>query len=133
MVIHERQLVSWVGLRLGVVICRGVHRVFPAGHLGLLPAQSVELMKMPSPILLLTLLLTLIFSLSTYLEPRVGRWITRGQDQSMLAIVMGDGRRMFANHFYTKADVYFHSGFYPSIFDQARQQMAAGQGHGRRP
>lgn len=26
---------------------------------------------------------------------------------------------MFANHFAVKADVYLHSGFYPSIFDQA--------------
>ncbi len=81
-------------------------------------------MKMPSPILMLALLLALIFSLSTYMEPRMERWITRGQGQSPLAIVMGDARRMFANHFYTEADVYFHSGFYPSIFDQARQQMA---------
>ncbi len=80
-------------------------------------------MKMPSPILLLTLLLALVFTLAAYQEPRMEKWITRGQDKSLLAIVMGDGRRMFANHFYTKADVYFHSGFYPSIFEQARQQM----------
>jgi tetratricopeptide (TPR) repeat protein len=26
---------------------------------------------------------------------------------------------MFANHFYSKADAYFHSGFYPGIFDRA--------------
>lgn len=82
-------------------------------------------MKSFKPILCLALLLSLIFTLATYMEPRVGKWMTRTQDQSLLAIVMGDGRRMFANHFYTKADVYFHSGFYPSIFDQARQQAAA--------
>lgn len=81
-------------------------------------------MKLPSPILLLALLVTLIFSLSTWMEPRMGKWITNGQNQSLLAIIMGDGRRMFANHFYSKADVYFHSGYYPSIFDQARQIAA---------
>ena len=32
---------------------------------------------------------------------------------------MGDSRQLFANHFFTKADVYFHSGYYPSVFDQA--------------
>jgi len=32
-------------------------------------------------------------------------------------IVLGDSRRMFANHFYTKADEYYHSGYYPAIFD----------------
>jgi tetratricopeptide (TPR) repeat protein len=34
-------------------------------------------------------------------------------------VLFGEGRRMFANHFAVKADVYLHSGFYPSIFDQA--------------
>ena len=32
---------------------------------------------------------------------------------------MGDSQQLFANHFFTKADVYFHSGYYPSVFDQA--------------
>ena len=31
---------------------------------------------------------------------------------------MGDSRRLFANHFYVKADEYFHRGYYPTIFDQ---------------
>jgi len=38
----------------------------------------------------------------------------------MLKAMLGDSRRMFANHFFEKADVYFHSGYYPSIFDQAQ-------------
>ena len=86
-------------------------------------------MKMPSPILLLTLLLALVFTLAAYQEPRMERWITRGQGQSLLAIVMGDGRQTFRflNYFtvHLGVDVYFHSGFYPSIFEQARQQAAA--------
>ena len=35
---------------------------------------------------------------------------------------MGDSRRLFANHFITKADIYLHRGVYPSIFDQARRE-----------
>jgi tetratricopeptide (TPR) repeat protein len=31
--------------------------------------------------------------------------------------LLGDSRRLFANHFFTMADAYFHSGFYPGIFD----------------
>jgi len=31
---------------------------------------------------------------------------------------LGDGRRLFADYFFEKADVYFHSGYYPSIFDR---------------
>src|SRR5581483_5611547 len=36
---------------------------------------------------------------------------------NLLGVLIGDSRRMFANHFFAKADAYFHSGFYPSIFD----------------
>ena len=32
-------------------------------------------------------------------------------------VALGDSRRMFANNFYVKADEYYHSGYYPSIFD----------------
>jgi hypothetical protein len=30
---------------------------------------------------------------------------------------MGDSRRLFAHEFFAMADAYFHSGFYPTIFD----------------
>ena len=33
------------------------------------------------------------------------------------ALAMGDARRLFANQFFVKADAYFHSGMYPSIYD----------------
>jgi tetratricopeptide (TPR) repeat protein len=39
----------------------------------------------------------------------------------MMQMLFGDGRRMFANHFFVKADVYFHRGYYPSIFDQGKE------------
>jgi tetratricopeptide (TPR) repeat protein len=34
-----------------------------------------------------------------------------------LALAIGDGQKLFAGQVYRKADVYFHSGVYPSIFD----------------
>lgn len=37
--------------------------------------------------------------------------------RSAMAVLFGDGRRLFANHFLSKADAYFHRGRYPSIFD----------------
>lgn len=48
----------------------------------------------------------------------------RGRDhaKSALAMLFGDGRRLFANHFLAKADAYFHRGRYPSIFDVAEQE-----------
>jgi hypothetical protein len=32
-------------------------------------------------------------------------------------VALGDSRRMFANSFYVKADEYYHSGYYPTVFD----------------
>jgi len=69
--------------------------------------------------LILLLLLAACFALATTLQPQVSSWSGRGQSDSALKILLGDGRRLFANHFFVKADVYFHSGYYPSIFDQA--------------
>ncbi len=36
--------------------------------------------------------------------------------------LLGDGRRMFANHFFDKADAYFHSGAHPSFFEEADEE-----------
>jgi tetratricopeptide (TPR) repeat protein len=70
------------------------------------------------PYLLLVLLGMACFSLATYLQPQAGNWSQRGQD-SMMKVLLGDGRRLLANHLFTKADIYFHSGYYPTIFDSS--------------
>ena len=76
---------------------------------------------MPAPALILTLLLALSFSLGTYLQPRFqNRAGGRNQSDNVLAVLIGDSRRLFANHFFVKADVYFHSGYYPTIFDEGK-------------
>ncbi|MGO8838501.1 MAG: tetratricopeptide repeat protein [Limisphaerales bacterium] len=70
-----------------------------------------------SPPLVLALVLTVCFTLATTLEPRAGAWSDRSKSSNVFSLLFGDGRRMFANQFFTMADVYFHSGYYPSIFD----------------
>jgi len=79
---------------------------------------------MPAPGFILALLLVVSASLATCIERRSEARDGQPKPDQMLAILLGDGRRMFANHFFTKADVYFHSGYYPSIFDQARAAVA---------
>jgi hypothetical protein len=32
---------------------------------------------------------------------------------------LGESRKVFASHFFTRSDIYFHSGYYPSIFDRS--------------
>src|SRR5438067_8364871 len=72
----------------------------------------------PTPYLILLLLAGCSFAIATTLQPRILRWSPRGQD-SVLKVLLGDGRRLLANHLFTKADIYFHSGYYPTIFDTA--------------
>lgn len=76
---------------------------------------------MPAPTFILSLLLALCFSLATYLQPRFqNRAGSLSQSDNVLAVLIGDSRRLFANHFFVKADVYFHSGYYPTIFDEGK-------------
>ncbi len=76
---------------------------------------------MPAPAFILSLLLALSFSLATYLQPRFQNQAgSRRQSENVLAVLIGDSRRLFANHFFVKADVYFHSGYYPGIFDEGK-------------
>jgi tetratricopeptide (TPR) repeat protein len=79
--------------------------------------------KKLSAFLILLLLLSACFSLATVLQPRAAGWSKRAQANNVLKVLFGDGRRLFANHFFIQADVSFHSGYYPSIFDQARAAM----------
>ncbi len=66
------------------------------------------------------LLLAACFSLATWLDARLDQ--ARGADKGVLAAFMGEGRKLFANHFYVRSDVYFHSGYYPTIFDQPMEE-----------
>src|SRR5690349_6654629 len=70
-------------------------------------------------LLSLTLLTTLAASLSTTLEPWFQNWQgNRAESGNLLQVALGDSRRMFSQHFFMKADAYFHSGLYATIFDQ---------------
>src|SRR5688572_11660718 len=70
------------------------------------------------PHLSLVLLGTGCFAAATWVGPQFERYNTRS-DKGVLAQTLGESRRLFANHFFTRSDVYFHSGYYPSIFEQA--------------
>jgi len=73
--------------------------------------------------LMLILLLECCFCLAAWLEPRHTEKVNANEPtRSVLASLLGDGRKFVADYFAVQADVYFHSGYYPSIFDQARAQ-----------
>lgn len=68
-------------------------------------------------VLLLVLLLVAGFGLAARLGPEYMGWRGSRAAGDLLNVVLGDSRRMFANQFFVKADEYYHSGYYPSIFD----------------
>jgi tetratricopeptide (TPR) repeat protein len=76
-------------------------------------------MRSARPVYLtLIALFVLCFGLAAYLEPWFLAWQgSRAQSGDPLNVLLGSSRRMFAGYFYRKADVYYHSGYYPSIFD----------------
>jgi tetratricopeptide (TPR) repeat protein len=74
-------------------------------------------MKAP-PGLVLALLLTVELCLATSLQPRALGWTQGRASDHLLQVLLGDGRQILANQMFVEADVYFHSGYYPSVFDQ---------------
>ena len=69
-------------------------------------------------LLMPVLLLMLAFGLAAWLGPRLeAQFPDRVDSDDPLAVLLGDTRTLFANSFFVKADAYFHSGYYPTIFD----------------
>jgi tetratricopeptide (TPR) repeat protein len=68
--------------------------------------------------LLLVALFVLCFGLAADLQPQFQSLEnTRRQSNNVFVLLLGDSSRVFANSFFVEADVYYHSGFYPTIFD----------------
>src|SRR6266545_3446001 len=72
---------------------------------------------MSAPYLMLVLLGVGGFGIATSLGPRFDQLNAR-RGGGFMASMFGESRKLFANHFFTRSDVYFHSGYYPTIFDQ---------------
>jgi tetratricopeptide (TPR) repeat protein len=75
-----------------------------------------------SPLLLLAALLALAFTLATGVASSAENWSQRKKSGNVFGMMFGDGRKLFANQFFTMADIYFHSGYYPSVFDRAGKE-----------
>ncbi len=88
-------------------------------------------MRRASPYFVLGLLLTVCFTLATTIQPRTRAWSGRAKSGNVLKMLLGDGRRMFANHFFEQADISFHSGYYPSIFDRREQPGKSAMASGK--
>jgi tetratricopeptide (TPR) repeat protein len=87
---------------------------------------------MASPYLKLVLLFATCLSCASVLEPWYQTWTGgRNQTANILDMLIGDSRRLFANHFFAKADAYFHSGYYPTIFDpqDREEKLHMAEGH----
>jgi tetratricopeptide (TPR) repeat protein len=69
-------------------------------------------------VLLLILLVVLCASLAARLDCWFMTWPgNRANSWNPLDVFIGSGQRIFAESFYREADVYYHSGYYPTIYD----------------
>src|SRR5688572_32989307 len=81
------------------------------------PSQAGKL-NMRFLVLLQSLLLVIAFGTSAWLERWFQGWAgSRTKSANVIAVALGDSRKLFAKHFYMKADAYFHAGYYPTIYD----------------
>lgn len=67
--------------------------------------------------LLLVAFLVLSFGVAAKLQPQFIEWRGSRADADMFKVLLGESSKLFANEFFVKADAYYHSGFYPGIFD----------------
>jgi tetratricopeptide (TPR) repeat protein len=68
--------------------------------------------------LLLVALFVFSFGLAAKLQPQFQSLeSTRRQSANFFSLLLGDSSKIFANSFFVKADAYYHSGYYPTIFD----------------
>jgi tetratricopeptide (TPR) repeat protein len=68
--------------------------------------------------LILVFLFVCCLTLATVLVPQFNQWHNGGDSSAgVLVTLVGDSRQLFAHEFFAMADSYFHSGFYPTIFD----------------
>jgi tetratricopeptide (TPR) repeat protein len=68
--------------------------------------------------LLLIALLVLCFGLAADLAPQFQSLEnSRHQSDNFFSLLLGDSSRIFANSAFVEADAYYHSGYYPTIFD----------------
>jgi tetratricopeptide (TPR) repeat protein len=89
-----------------------------------LSEKAGELMRRPA--LISFALLSGCFALAVTIEPDLATTQPYlRHEQAPVEVILGDARRFFAHHFFVKADVYFHSGYYPSVFDQGSEHHDA--------
>ena len=74
--------------------------------------------------LVLALVFTSCFTLATVLEPRFEALRPQsGEAGGFMGALMGETRQLFATQSFVEADVYFHSGYYPTIFDKKETDL----------
>jgi uncharacterized small protein (DUF1192 family) len=91
---------------------------------GLLTTLTVHSQRLP--LLLTGALLGVGWTLAAWLVRTQVELPSQTRHESrLLDTILGDSRQLLAQHFFTKADVYFHSGYYPTLFDRALAASAS--------
>jgi hypothetical protein len=118
LIIHNWPLIEWKYIVLALLYATA-YIGFSARRMSGVPPQAGELKhEFAADIFLLLLaLLVFCFGLAAQLSPQFQSWRGSRSGGDIFNVVLGDSRRMFAQSFYVKADAYYHSGYYPTMFD----------------
>ena len=137
LIIHNWPLIGWDFIGLALLYAGLLHGGFPRRRLSGLPPESGELKHDSRRAHISCCWSRCWWPVSAWrrdwsrsFRPGAG---SRRHRTIFSTWLLGDSRRMFANSFYVKADEYYHSGYYPTIFDDndAFQNRAHGRGHRR--
>ena len=79
-------------------------------------------MRNASPTVIAAFLAALVFTLATAVESEFHGLSATESSDGAFTKMLGDGRRLFSGQSVEMADVYLHSGFYPSIFDERKSK-----------
>ena len=79
-------------------------------------------MRNASPTVIAAFLAALVFTLATAVEAEFHGLSATESSDGAFTKMLGDGRRLFSGQSVEMADVYLHSGFYPSIFDERKSK-----------
>jgi hypothetical protein len=116
LIIHNWELrcfidwLAWIGATIYAIVYTGM--LLGCAWL-VFPSQDAHAMIR----LVLLFLFVCCATLATILDPDVSTGAAATASANFLVALMGDSRRLFAHEFFAMADAYFHSGFYPTIFD----------------
>jgi tetratricopeptide (TPR) repeat protein len=75
---------------------------------------------------IIVLLLVSCFCFALSIQQSLDRWaLGKPQKRGFMDLILGDSRKLLGDYLFTKADIYFHSGYYLSSFEKGPKESSS--------